>query len=75
MHKEIQKFLSEYLGKADFKLEPIKKGGSDREFSRVSLPDKTSFIFMHYGDEVKENAHWAGINKFLADLEFVCRGL
>ena len=71
MHKEIQKYLSEYLGKADFMLEPIKNGGSDRSFFRVSLPDKTGYIFMHYGNEVEENAHWVGINKFLADLE-VC---
>ncbi len=69
MHKEIQKFLTEHLGKADFKLEPIKKGGSDREFFRVSLPHGDSFIFMHYGDEVAENAHWVGINKFMASLD------
>ena len=68
MNKEIQKFLTEHLGKIDFKIEPIKKGGSDRSFFRVSLPDKTSFIFMHYGDEVEENAHWAGINKFMSSL-------
>ena len=68
MQKEIQKFLKEHLGARNFKLEPIKKGGSDREFSRISLPDKTSFIFMHYGDEVAENAHWAGINSFMASL-------
>jgi len=69
MQKEIQKFLTEHLGKADFKLEPIKKGGSDREFFRVSLPHEDSFIFMHYGDEVAENAHWSGINKFMSSLD------
>jgi len=69
MQKEIQKFLTEHLGKADFKLEPIKKGGSDREFFRVSLPHGDSFIFMHYGDEVMENAHWIGINKFMTSLK------
>jgi aminoglycoside/choline kinase family phosphotransferase len=69
MNKEIQKFLSEHLGNADFKLEPIKKGGSDRSFYRVCLPDKKSFIFMHYGTEVEENVYWAGINKFLAGLD------
>ena len=69
MTKEIQKFLIQHLGNADFKLEPIKKGGSDRSFFRVYLPDKTSFIFMHYGTEVEENAHWPAINKFLAGLE------
>ncbi|HOU50868.1 MAG TPA: phosphotransferase [Smithella sp.] len=65
MQKEIQKYLIEHLGKSDFKLDPIKKGGSDREFFRVSLPHGDSFVFMHYGDEVAENARWAGINKFM----------
>jgi hypothetical protein len=68
MHKEIQKFLREHLGKVDFELEPIKKGGSDRQFFRVTLPHQDSFVFMHYGDEVAENAHWAGINKFMSSL-------
>ena len=68
MQKEIQKFLTEHLGHADFSLEPIKKGGSDRQFFRVSLPHGDSFIFMHHGDEVAENAHWSGINKFMASL-------
>ncbi len=69
MHKEIQKYLSEYFGHADFTLEPIKKGGSDRQFFRVTLPHKDSFIFMRYGDEVAENAHWININKFMASLD------
>jgi len=69
MQKEIQNFLTEHLGKADFTLDSIKKGGSDREFFRVCLPDETSFIFMHYGTEVEENAYWARINKFLAGLD------
>jgi N-acetylmuramate 1-kinase len=68
MQKKIQKFLIEHLCSADFKIEPIKKGGSDRSFFRVFLPDKASFIFMHYGDEVEENAHWPGINKFMASI-------
>ena len=69
MDKEIGNFLSKQLGNADFKLEPIKKGGSDRSFFRVYLTDKNSFIFMHYGMEVDENAYWADINKFLADID------
>jgi len=68
MQKEIQLFLTENLGDADFNLEPINKGGSDRAFLRVSLTDKTSFVFMRYGDEVAENAYWARINKFMASL-------
>jgi len=69
MQKEIHKFLTEHLGHADFTLEPMKKGGSDREFFRVSLPHRDSFIFMHYGDEVAENAHWFSINRFMASLK------
>jgi len=69
MNKEIQKFLNDHLGAVDVEFAPIKKGGSDRSFFRVCLPDKTSFIFMHYGNEVEENAYWAGINKFLASLD------
>jgi len=69
MNKGIQKFLIDHLGVVDFELAPIKKGGSDRSFIRVFLPDKTSFIFMHYGDEVAENTRWADINKFMASLD------
>jgi len=69
MNREMQKFLKEHLGAEDFELIPIKKGGSDRNFFRVCLPDETSFIFMHYGNEVEENAYWATINKFLTGLD------
>src|SRR5208337_450533 len=69
MNKDIQKFLIDHLGVVGFELAPIKKGGSDRSFIRVFLPDKTSFIFMHYGDEVTENTRWADINKFMASLD------
>lgn len=68
MQKEIQKFLNNHLGTKNFELVPIKKGGSDRSFFRVSLQHETSFIFMHYGDEVAENANWAGIDRFMASL-------
>lgn len=68
INKEIQKFLTAHLGTAEFERLAIKKGGSDRRFFRVCLPDKTSFIFMHFGTDVAENSHWAGINDFLAGL-------
>jgi aminoglycoside/choline kinase family phosphotransferase len=68
--KEIKKFLINNLGsQTTFEILPIKKGGSDRSFFRVSLPDKTSFVLMRYGTEIKENTYWADINKFLAGLE------
>ncbi len=68
MNKETQNFLTDHLGAADFELLPIKKGGSDRSFFRVLLPDQSSFIFMHYGSDVAENLCWADINNFLAGI-------
>lgn len=68
MIAETQKFLSDHLGTENFELSPIKKGGSDRSFFRVCLPDQKSFIFMHYGIDVAENAYWADINTFLAGI-------
>lgn len=69
MTAEIQKFLFAHLGTDNFELIPVKKGGSDRSFFRVLLPDGSGFIFMHYGTDVAENAYWADINKFLAGLD------
>ena len=68
MNKEIQEFLAANLGKVDFELQPIKKGGSDRSFYRVLLPDQLSFIFMHYGTDVAENSCWVDVNKLLAGM-------
>jgi hypothetical protein len=68
MNKEIQKFLADNLGVPEWEMTPIKKGGSDRSFSRVLLPDQSSFIFMLYGTDVAENSCWAGINEFLAGI-------
>jgi N-acetylmuramate 1-kinase len=67
--EKIKKFLTINLGVTTWEMIPIKKGGSDRFFSRIVLPDKKSFIFMHYGTEVEENSYWASINKFLAGLD------
>ncbi len=68
MNQEIQKFLSGHLGIDNFELIPIKKGGSDRSFFRILLPDQSSFIFMHYGTEVAENACWLDVNRFFAGI-------
>ncbi len=68
MNKEIQNFLADNLGVPAWEMIPIKKGGSDRSFFRVLLPDQSSFIFMHYGTDVAENSCWAGINEFLAGI-------
>jgi N-acetylmuramate 1-kinase len=68
MNKEIQNFLTEHLGALTGEMIPIKKGGSDRNFFRVGGPDRSSFIFMHYGTEVAENSCWVDINKFLSGI-------
>ncbi len=69
MNKDIRKFLNDHLSVLEFQYEPIKKGGSDRSFYRVSLPPGTeTFIFMQYGTEVEENDYWVEINRFLAEL-------
>src|SRR5512145_151810 len=68
MNDDIQKFLNDHLGLVEFRLKPIEKGGSDRIFSRLLQSNGKSFIFMHYGTEVAENAYWTEINRFLNDL-------
>lgn len=68
MNKEVRQFLNDHLSALEFQYDPINKGGSDRNFYRVRLPDGQTFIFMQYGTEVDENAYWAGINRFLTDL-------
>jgi len=66
--EKIKKFLTTNLGVPEWEMTPIKKGGSDRSFFRVVLPDQSSFIFMHYGTDIAENACWAGINRLLTDI-------
>ncbi|PKN86100.1 MAG: hypothetical protein CVU51_07735 [Deltaproteobacteria bacterium HGW-Deltaproteobacteria-1] len=70
MNRQIRAFLNHHLGVVDFQYDSIKKGGSDRSFYRVLLPDGKTFIFMNYGNEVEENAYWAGINRFLTNINF-----
>lgn len=68
MNKDIRKFLNDHLSVLDFQYDPINKGGSDRRFYRVIIPDQQTFILMQYGTEVEENAYWAEINRFLTEL-------
>jgi hypothetical protein len=68
MNKEIRKFLNDHLSVVDFQYDPIKKGGSDRNFYRVRLPHGPTFIFMEYGTDVEENAYWAAINRFMTEI-------
>lgn len=66
--EKIKEFLTRHLGASTWEMTSIKKGGSDRSFSRVLLPDQSTFIFMHYGTDVAENSCWSGINNFLAGI-------
>lgn len=66
--EKIKYFVAANIGTKEWDLIPIKKGGSDRSFFRVLLPDQSGFIFMHYGTDVAENAYWLDINKFLAGI-------
>ncbi len=68
MNRQIRNFLNDHLSVADFQYDPIKKGGSDRTFYRVRLPQGSTFVFMEYGTEVEENAYWAEINRFMTDI-------
>lgn len=65
---EKKEFLDSHLGKTKYRLAPVKKGGSDRSFYRLLLPDQSSFILMLYGTETEENNYWSDINGFLAGL-------
>lgn len=68
MNKEIRKFLNDHLSVVDFQYDPIKKGGSDRNFYRVRLPHGPTFIFMEYGTDIEENAYWVEINRFMTEI-------
>ncbi len=49
-------------------IKAIMKGGSDRCFYRLTMADGKSFLFMAYGRQQEENAYWADIATFLAEL-------
>jgi N-acetylmuramate 1-kinase len=68
MNLDIRSFLNDHLSVLDFQYDPIKKGGSDRSFYRVRLPQGSTFIFMEYGTEVEENDYWVRINRFMTEI-------
>ena len=50
-------------------IEPLEKGGSDRNYFRVREPDgEHSLILVKYGDSREENRHYCEIAQFLAAL-------
>ncbi len=50
---------------ASLQLVPLEKGGSDRKFYRVSTQAGDSLIFVQYGQQKEENAHYVEIGAFL----------
>lgn len=46
-------------------LAPVGRGGSDRDYYRVTISGRPSFILMRYGHSREENNHYAGIAGFL----------
>jgi len=49
-------------------IEPVEKGGSDRNYYRLRGPDGDSLILVKYGDSREENRHYCAIAAFLAVL-------
>lgn len=46
-------------------LAPVGRGGSDRNYFRVTISGRPPFILMRYGRSCEENNHYAGIAGFL----------
>jgi len=53
------------LAKDAIQVEPLEKGGSDRKYYRIRVPDGTSLILVKYGDQREENRHYVAIAQFL----------
>ena len=53
------------LSKEAIHVEPLEKGGSDRKYYRIRVPDGTSLILVKYGGQREENRHYVAIAQFL----------
>lgn len=53
--------------RGQIEMEPLLKGGSDRSYYRVRLPDGSSIILVKYGSQRQENRHYVRIAHFLHD--------
>ncbi|MCX7868596.1 MAG: phosphotransferase [Terrimicrobiaceae bacterium] len=54
-------------GAAEFSVEPIEKGGSDRRFYRIEAGEAGSLIAVSYSHHREENRHYVDIAVFLAE--------
>lgn len=53
------------LSREAIRVEPLEKGGSDRKYYRIRMPDLTSMILVKYGGHLEENRHYVAIAQFL----------
>ena len=53
------------LEKDAIRVEPLEKGGSDRKYYRIQVPDGSPLILVKYGSQREENRHYVAIAEFL----------
>ena len=63
----IDRTLTRFPGydRACVKIEPLQKGGSDRDYYRVETGGSDSLILVKYGGQREENRHYVSIARFL----------
>ena len=69
--REATAFIRTVLGlpaDVDILLVPVGRGGSDRDYFRVAIPGRDSFILMRYGRLREENNFYAAIAGFLREI-------
>ena len=54
-----------HCDRALIKIQPLEKGGSDRNYYRVETGGEDSLILVKYGDQREENRHYVSIARFL----------
>ncbi|MDP1990817.1 MAG: phosphotransferase [Syntrophales bacterium] len=68
---EHETFVRTILGLStvsDMTLAPVGRGGSDRDYFRVTIPGRDPFILMRYGRLREENSLYAAIAGFLREI-------
>ena len=53
------------LEKNAIRVEPLEKGGSDRKYYRIRVPEGSPLILVKYGSQREENRHYVAIAEFL----------
>jgi aminoglycoside/choline kinase family phosphotransferase/choline kinase len=71
LDREARAFIRTVLGLSadvDIPLIPVGRGGSDRDYYRVTIPGRDPLIFMRYGRLREENNFYAAIAGFLREI-------